>query len=453
MRGMLLLALLVLASCSGAADDSTARQHSITAPTPTPEGGTQPTATMPSSFYASGWPAVHHDGANSDTAPVPASDRFARVFHSLDGFRTIAIPAVANGSVYLTVVDLNGSDCHLAAIDAANGDLRWCSEAINGTAFGSTPVIDHRGNLYVGDDTKMVSLDSAGAPRWRTPIDGLPLSAQLTGDGRLLFTTHIGTVYVLDRETGAELASLELVPGLTYDGNWGDLLTCPQGSTTGACPSANTPAVDPVAGRVFITLNRPGEADGTLVALQYQGGDDPRLEPLWDNRALAGGGAGSPTISADGRRVYTTDRDQHLIAFDAFTGQVIWTHPLGYNAGGSPSVNDQGVIVPSGGRNPAYLTAVRDGGDHATTLWEHRDVAHRGLAVQPDGDVVYAALVSGGIVNLAVVDLATGDTRSLTSTETGAWASMGTAIGPDGSVYLTTPLNGIYGFRPDPPPP
>ncbi len=399
-------------------------------------------------FYAAGWPGVHHDSSNSDTAPVAASERFTLAFRQLDGWRTVAIPSVANGTVYLAAVDQAGSDCHLVALDAHSGQVRWCSNAVNGTAFGSTPVIDTDGNLYVGDDTAMVSLDPHGQLRWRTEIDGLPLSAVLTGDGHLLFATHIGRLYVLDRADGAPLATLELIPGLTYTGNWADLVSCPQGSTTGTCPSPNTPAVDPVSGRVFVTLNRPGAPDGSVVALQYHGGAEPRLEPRWETPALRGGGAGSPTISADGSRVYVTDRNEGLVALDAASGTVVWTHPLGYNAGGSPSVSAGGVIVPAGGRHPAHLVAVRDAGDHAVTLWEQRDVAHRGLAVQPEGGVVYASLVIDAVVHLAVVDLASGEIRSLTSTGSGAWASMGTAVGADGAVYLTTPLNGIYAFVP-----
>jgi outer membrane protein assembly factor BamB len=272
----------------------------------------------------------------------------------------------------------------------------------------------------------------------------------LTGDGRLLFSTHIGRIYVLDRESGSVLTSAELIPGLTYDGNWAALVSCPQGSTSGSCPSPNTPAIDPATGRVFVTLNRPGQPDGAVVALQYRGGDAPRLEPLWETPALPGGGAGSPTIAADGTRVYVTDRSEGLVALDVATGSVAWRHSIGYDAGGSPSVSPDGVIVPAGGRHPAHLVAVRDDGDRATTLWERRDVAHRGLAVQPEGGVVYASLVIGAITHLAVVDLATGETLSLTSTGTGAWASMGTAVGPDGSVYLTTPLNGIYALVPVP---
>lgn len=435
--------LLWTASCATGPEEPTQTASTTTTTTDAMAG------TRPGPFLAEGWPAVHHDSSNSDTTPAPAADSFDLAFHALDGWRTLAIPAVANQTVYVTVVDQQGSTCHLAALDAITGQLRWCSSAIHGTAFGSTPVIDRDGHLYIGDDTAMVSLDDTGTELWRTPIDGLPISAQLTGDGRLLFATHTGTVHVLDRTTGEPLISHALVPGLTYDGNWAALLTCPQGSTTGSCPSPNTPAVDPITGRVFVTLNRPGAPDGTLVALQYRGGTPPSLEPVWETTALTGGGAGSPTISADGTRVYTTDRNQQLVAFDAATGDLIWTHPIGYNAGGSPSVNSRGVIVPAGGRNPAYLTAIQDNGDHATTLWERQDVAHRGLAVQPDGAIAYAALVSNGIVHLAVIDLTNGNTRSLTSTETGAWASMGTAVASNGTVYLTTPLNGIYAFTPE----
>jgi outer membrane protein assembly factor BamB len=399
-------------------------------------------------WLAEGWPVVHHDGSNSDTSPAPGFEGFLLDFQGLPQWLTLAVPAAAKGRVYLTGAT-SESACHLAAIDAATGELSWCSDAVNFMAMGSTPVVDVFGNLYIADDAFMVALAKDGEELWRTPVNGLPISAQLTGDGNLLFCTHIGNVMVLDRKSGRELASYELIPDATYDPRDGSAIDCAQGLASEGCYSPNTPAVDDRTGRVFITLNRPDATQGSLVALRYKAGVRPRLDWLWETPDLEGGGAGSPTISADGSRVYTTDLAEHLLAFDASTGELLWKHWIGYSAGGSPSVSADGVIVPAGGSDEnAHVIAVRDMGRRGKTIWEHTELDNKGMAVQPAGGVVYTAVVDHAIVNLAVLDLETGKILDMVSTRRGLEASLGSAIGPDGRVYLSTPINGVFAFSP-----
>lgn len=399
-----------------------------------------------------GWPTIHHDRANSDTTDVPASRSYRLAYQALDGWRTFAIPSTTADRLHL-MASREGEACHLVTLDAPTGARRGCSDAVGGTAIGSTALVDGTGNLYVGDDTAMVSLDPEGQERWRTPLSGLPLSSQLTGEGHLLLATHRGQVMILDRADGRVLAERALLPGAGDQGP-GTLLACFGGDTGGGCPSANTPAIDAATGRVYLTLNRPGLPDGALMALDGGGGAAATLATLWEAPVLEGGSAGSPTLSADGRRVYTTDRAGHLVAVDADTGTLAWRHDIGYSAGGSPSVAPDGVIVPAGGR-AGHVLALRDDGGRATVLWERPDLVHRGLAVQavgPDNpELVYTAVVVGAIVHLAVLDRTSGETVDLVSTGAGLWASMGTAVGEDGAVYLTTPFNGIFAFAPTDP--
>src|SRR5690606_21265229 len=123
------------------------------------------------------------------------------------------------------------------------------------------------GNLYVADGKGMHGLDPTGAERWRTPLDGVPLSAQFTPDGHVVFVTHVGTVYVLDRATGAHvLDPVELIDFPPWTPGTG-LAACARG--TEACPSANTIAVDQATGRLFFTLWEPGAAQAGLRAMSY----------------------------------------------------------------------------------------------------------------------------------------------------------------------------------------
>ncbi len=462
-RSAAYLTVVLLVSSSASCSTSSDRATAPTALTDvvTTSGAPTTGATTPAATEAglvpevAGWPSIHHDRANSDTTSAPSSRSYRLAYQALDGWRTFAIPSTSADRLHL-LASADGQGCHLVTLDAPTGERLGCSDAVGGTAIGSTALIDDDGNLYVGDDTAMVSLDPTGEVRWRAPLAGLPLSSQLTGEGHLLLVTHRGRVMILDRAGGHVLADRELLPGAGEGPEPGSLLGCFGGDTDGGCPSANTPAIDPATGRVYLTLNRPGMADGALVALDARDGEAATLATQWESPVLEGGSAGSPTLSADGQRVYTTDRAGHVIAVEADTGTLAWRHDIGYSAGGSPSVAPDGVIVPAGGR-VGHVLALRDEGDRARVLWERPDLVHRGLAVQAVGpdrpELVYAAVVVGAVVHLAVLDRITGETVDLVSTESGLGASMGTAVGDDGSIYLTTPLNGIFAFAPDDPDP
>jgi outer membrane protein assembly factor BamB len=82
----------------------------------------------------------------------------------------------------------------------------------------------------------MFSLDNAGKLIWKTSIVGFPLSAQFTPSGRLIFVTHIGMIYVMERATGKNILTYELNPGKSSDLSAFDPLACMRG--TKDCPEA-----------------------------------------------------------------------------------------------------------------------------------------------------------------------------------------------------------------------
>lgn len=408
---------------------------------------------------ADGWPSIHHDPANSDSTPITGARRLELAFQALDGARTVAIPAAARVTVsdgaetrvYVTA-SLEGSPCHLFVLDAHTGRRLWCSAELSGTAFGSTPVVTEDGRVFVGDDRRLMSFSADGDLLWSTPIEGLAISAQLASDGMLVFNTHIGLVYLLDPDNGRVLARHHLLPGRRYGGSPAELLACPQGRGGLDCPAANTPAVDEESRRIFVTLSGSANRPGELVAVEY----DPMVagsrrpvatRTLWKRGVLRGGGAASPTLSEDRRTVYTLDREGRLLALRATDGRLVWEHHTGFVSGGSPSVQD-GIVIPSGGRGRTWVGAVRDAGRTAEPLWERRDLVNRGLSVQAAGGVVYVATVKAGQVSLVVLDREDGETISETPIAGAALASMGTAVGPDGWVYLTTPFDGLFALRP-----
>jgi outer membrane protein assembly factor BamB len=438
-RGPALLAtgLLVAAGCTGAEPSSI---PATSEPDPAPV-----------TAYADGWSAVHADAANTDYSPIEVGDDLELAWDiRIEGsIRIGPLPWTINlgptidpsGRVFLTSTE---PGCHLRALDGATGELVWCDEALDLFTVVSSPLLDRDGRLYIADGAGMHALDRDGARLWDVPLDGVPLSSQFTPEGHLVFITHVGTVHVLDRTDGsAVLDPVPLAPGVSWDEGAG-MFACARG--TEACPSANTIAVD-AGGRLFFTLWAPGAPAAALVAVQLEAGDEPSLRELWRNDALPGGSASSPVLSSDGTRVYVTDNVDSLHALDAGTGEVLWTVAIGYAAGGSPSLAPDGLIMPAGGGQSPVL-AVRDRGDHGEVAWQRDDLVNRGVATQAAGGRAYVTVQADSFANqLVVLDTADGSELDRVDLPGASVFSVGTTIGPDGTVYVPTIVGGLHALR------
>jgi outer membrane protein assembly factor BamB len=397
------------------------------------------------SVYEPGWSTIHADSRNSDYSPVAGVDDLELAWsQTLNGTINVGATQDRSGRVYVTSTE---AGCHLAALDPATGQRIWCSGTkLDRFAVISSALVDHSGRLFVADGTAMHAFDANGNVLWETPIEGVPLSAQFTPNGRVLFITHIGRIYVLRRETGAPvLPMVELVPGATWDPAQG-VLACAQG--TAACPSANTLAMDTTTGRFIFTFWRPGAPQAGVVAMRVTESPTPALVPLWENTSLPGGSASSPTVSEDGSRVYVNDNVDRVHALDANTGASIWSFPIGYASGGSPSLTPGGKIMPAGGGG-APLLAIQDEGDHASLVWKRDDLVNRGIPTQVAGDRSYATVGAGGFVNaVVVIDTETGAELDRTLLPGTTYFTVGTTVSLDGTVYVPA-LNGtLFAFRP-----
>lgn len=400
-------------------------------------------ATTTTSPYAPGWSAVHADAANTDYSPVPGPSDLRLAWHrSLGGSINLGATADERGRVYVTTT---AEGCHLYVLDAATGDTVWCSEEVDRFAVASSPLLDGEGRAFLADGEAMHAFDPDGEVLWEQPIVGVPLSAQFTPEGRVVFVTHVGVAYVLDRDTGEPLLPpVELVPGAAFDPAAG-MRGCPLG--TAECPSANTIAVDMATGRLFFTFWAPGAAAAGLRAMQYTEDPTPALTPLWTNDRLPGGSASSPDISPDGTRVYLNDNAGNVHAVDAATGEGIWAAPIGFVTGGSPSTSPDGVIVPAGGIGPTPVLALADEGATARELWRLDGTVSRGLTAQAAGDRAYAVVDAGGGSNdLLVLDTATGQELDRERLPGRPVFTVGTTIGPDGTVYVPSINGELYAY-------
>jgi len=444
--------VLVFAACSSdAPGGGTATPQASTA-VPEQAAGSSP-------IYAPGWSAVHADGANSDYSPAAIADapemRWRRSFDgplkagALEWTINLGATVPDSGMLYLTTTV---PGCHLQAIDTTTGATAWCSAEVNFQAVVSSPLIDSGGRLFLADGTAMRSFAPDGSVVWTTPIVGVPLSAQFTPAGNLFFITHVGIAYILDRASGDPvMAPFALVPGATWDGTTG-LSACAQGLP--GCPSANTPAIDARNGRVFFTFWEPGAEQAGVRAMRIvEDGPKVSLVPLWENSSLPGGSASSPTLSADGSRVYVTDNVDSVHALDAETGESIWKFAFGAKAGGSVSISPEGVIMAAGGD----LQAIEDVGDHAELLWKWDGVANHGIATQAAGNRAVATVAAGGRDvdpasryrnDLVVIDTRTGAELSRVPIEGATVFSVGITIGPDGSIYVPFIQGDLLAFGP-----
>lgn len=398
--------------------------------------------------YSTTWSTIHGDNRNSDYSPIQGSTDLSLAWErNFEGNLTVGATFDGDGRVYLNGASTTG--CILHALDIDTGQTIWCSKEVNYHAVVSSPLLDRDGRIFVGDSQAMHAFDRDGNLLWEYPIDGVPLSAQFTQNGRLIFMTHIGRIHVLRREDGREVLPVhELTPGATFDVSDG-ILACARG--TQACPAANTLAIDTDTGVFTFTFWEPGAATAGVRAMRVTESPVPSITHLWTNDSLPGGSGSSPTVSPDGTRVYVTDNVDSLHALDAETGESIWSHVIGYSAGGSVSLSPEGLVMPAGG-GVSPLLAVRDDGDAGTEVWREAGLLNRGIPTQVAGGLSYATVGAGAFgIDLVVVDTATGQELDRESIPGTPIFSVGTTVGPDGTVLVPTIRGDLYTFRPTQP--
>lgn len=332
-------------------------------------------ANLSPQLFDSLWPVGHRDSGNTDLVPIELGSSFTLKKHLLQGHPVFWAPTIGRDGVSYVVTGAPPGNSHLFAI-TPDGELLWSAEPqsslkdLDSFAIMNAPTVDAEGDLYVGDRDQLWAFKPDGTVKWVVDLQAydvewgfmtVMLSRQryvggVTTNGKVLFFwSHDGKLAVppLDLPGGAGPAAEDVPPEFL----WKDLMdpelipflfNLIQGWELEV---ANTPAIHPETGRLYITA--AGATPGTGVLYGIDITDDALTIAF---QAPMGGGSGtSPAVSHDGARVYAVDELGRMVAIDAHTGSRIWQSDEGGGGSASPSVGaDETIYTPFQDRVRAY---------------------------------------------------------------------------------------------------
>lgn len=338
-------------------------------------------------------------------------------------------PGYSDGLVYISTVPLTATELYpgggvgtLWALDAKTGKKKWQFDTVPKDLWGNTkvnsggglwqpPSFDEKGSIYFGTGNpapypgtpqepwgssrpgpnlytdSLVKLDAkTGKMQWfyqHTPHDiydwdfqDPPLLIEAGGKELVVGAGKVGTVVALDAKTGKPVWKR---PVGTHNGHDKDNLYAMKGEYSkikagelfpGVLGGVIAPMatdgkmifVPVVNGSATITANSEigggGEMTGELVAIDAASG-----EIQWQQE-FSSAAFGAPTVVND--LVFVTSFEGSLYAFEANSGNEVWTTALPAGINTSVSIDGDTVIAPAGiasaeGQTPA-IVAYRLGG-------------------------------------------------------------------------------------------
>ncbi|MGB5813391.1 MAG: PQQ-binding-like beta-propeller repeat protein [Polyangiales bacterium] len=321
------------------------------------------------------WPAGHRDSGNTDYVPTSLRSEYELHAHLLRGHPIFWPPTIGVDGISYVVTGSPPGESHLFAL-SPEGEVLWSAPPqesladLDSFAIMNAPTIDDAGDLYVGDRNQLWAFRPNGEVKWVVDLEPygvdwgfmtVMLSRQnyvggVTTNGKVLFfTSHDGELAAppLDLPGGAGPPAEDEPP----DGLWKGLMdptlipflfNLIQGWELEV---ANTPALHPETGRLYITAAGKSPDTGVLYGIDIT---DDTLSIAFE--APMGGGSGtSPAISQDGNSVYAVDEWGRMISIDAHTGRRNWQSEQGGGGSASPSVGaDETIYTPFQDRITAY---------------------------------------------------------------------------------------------------
>lgn len=359
------------------------------------------------------WPVNHSDNRNSDFTPFLLPTFFQPAWQiDTSNRHTIAFKPVIGGydrlwsSISVSTIPATGA---YTGINTTSGALEYFNSTdVNSTSYASQAVIDPEGNSYLSQEKlratgtscvkyegqsgflcgELLSFDRNGQLRWRIDIDGVALGGQLliggTSSGNIpfVFQTWRGTIYVVDRNTGQKLASLNSFPSVaqTLPNDFTNVGSeCLTAGTGNSCITANTPATYAIASGFAFYNTVQGIAIGQVDGFVQRWNVSETISPVapftasytitaaanWIRANLPNGSASSTDLSLDGSTLFVCDAARKVYALNTSTGSILTQANLSYTPIGSPITAPENsgstLILFNSARAPEvpYLTLMR----------------------------------------------------------------------------------------------
>jgi predicted methyltransferase/outer membrane protein assembly factor BamB len=380
------------------------------------------------SFYSpGGWATLHRSPANRKLVGNVALADSYDTWSVLAGSSVLTAPTMSpdGRTLYVTTGQALGeSNLHAYSLD---GDALWESDpwsapdkGVDPCAILSSPIVDYEGNIFIGDCNQLFAFDPSGALSWVVPLpeprsgdwvasEKIPVNALTTAafteDGDVFGVTNFGDVVVFARSDGTRLNEPMRLPGHMPSEStvmpmpesvFGNGLVDPeirewawQLLVGGAMPSANTPAVDPVSGRVFVAATSTTEGRGALYGLDLTSVDSGEPGGAGDTRTVRieigfmtemGPGSGSsPSLSPASDVVYVSDENGRFYGVDSLNGAIRWEVET-QAASAAAAVGPNGDIYTLQAYGPA-LVAITESGE---VRWQS-DLSELAQAALPKG--------------------------------------------------------------------
>ncbi len=317
-----------------------------------------------SNYAQTVWSAGHRDAANTDYVPVLMSLENQISKRLLKGHPIFWAPISGpEGNFYVTSGKGQGNS-NLHAFDGM-GNLLWKSKAqqtvddLDGWAIINAPVVAKNGHIYVGDQNQLWAFRPNGDVKWvadlsQYGVDYGFMSAIISRQGYVGGISSNGKVIFFDADKGKLVMPVLDLPGgdgpkardKPMEDLWKGLMdpelkpilfNLVQGWEMEV---ANTPAVHPDTGRVYITAYGVEPGSGLLYGIDVL---DDHMEIAFQTPMGQGSGT-SPAISQNGQRVYALDEFGHMMAIDAKTGEQLWKSTKKGGGAASPSVGPDETI-------------------------------------------------------------------------------------------------------------
>jgi len=222
----------------------------------------------------------------------------------------------------------------------------------------NAPLVGEDGSVYQGDLDQLWCFSADGEVRWVASLydedaQGHYVTPIFTREGHVGGFTTDGRGLFFDAQTGEPVWPAFTLPGVAGPPSQ----SVPAGLLGGGLVApafiqpvwdiiygrgievANTPAVHPETGRIFITAGGATASAGTLYGIDT----GPQGLSIAFATPMAAGSGTSPALSADGHLVYAAGEDGVMIAVDADSGDIAW-RAEGVQAAASPAVGPDGAV-------------------------------------------------------------------------------------------------------------